>query len=282
MPEERLPTGETLPTEGTLPTVEAVPVDAAEAVPVDAAEAPAYYARQGGRWGGRWSDWWTVLHPPYTLWHLSYVLIGAALAPRMHWLTLGASVLAFFLAVGLAAHALDELNGRPLRTHISDRALWVVAVAALGGAVALGVVMVPVSGLALVPFIVIGVVLVLGYNLELFGGRLHTDLGFALAWGGFPLAVGFVAQAPPWPSMSVLAAVAGCAAATTLSYAQRQLSTPARTLRRRTAQVVGEIRYADGSIGRLDRAVLLTPLEGALRTLSWTVPLVAVALLLRH
>ena len=39
---------------------------------------PAYYAaRPGG-----WRDWWTLLHPPYTSWHLSYVVIGATLAPR--------------------------------------------------------------------------------------------------------------------------------------------------------------------------------------------------------
>ena len=42
------------------------------------AERPAYYAaRPGG-----WRDWWTLLHPPYTAWHLSYSVIGAALAPR--------------------------------------------------------------------------------------------------------------------------------------------------------------------------------------------------------
>ena len=26
----------------------------------------------------------TLLHPPYTLWHLSYYALGAALAPRVH------------------------------------------------------------------------------------------------------------------------------------------------------------------------------------------------------
>lgn len=239
------------------------------------ADVPAYYARQGGRW----ADWWTLLHPPYTLWHLSYVLIGAALAPRLDWSTVGMSVLAFFLAVGLAAHALDELAGRPLRTHISDTALWTVAIASLCGAVALGVVMLPSSGPALVPFIVAGVVLVLGYNLELFGGRLHTDLGFALAWGGFPVAVGFVAQAPSW-GWTVVAAAAAVGGATTLSYAQRQLSTPARLLRRRCRIVTGTLTYDDGTKVKLDKAALLAPLEGALRSLSWAVPLVAIAMVL--
>jgi hypothetical protein len=236
---------------------------------------PAYYARRGGRW----ADWWTLLHPPYTVWHLSYVVIGAVLAPQLDWMILGATVLAFFLAVGVAAHALDELNGRPLRTRIPTTTLWTVALVALAGAVVVGVATLPASGLLLVPFIVVGVVLVLGYNLELFGGRLHTDLGFAVAWGGFPVAVGFVAQAPTWGTPVAAAAVA-CVAATTLSYAQRQLSTPARMLRRRSRDVTGAITCADGATVRLDRDVLLAPLEGALRTLSWTVPLMAGALLL--
>src|SRR5438477_8459925 len=76
---------------------------------------PAFYAlRSGG-----WRDYWTLLHPPYTAWHLSYVAIGASVAPRFDGGRLGATVLAFFLGVGLTAHALDELRGRPLRTGIS-------------------------------------------------------------------------------------------------------------------------------------------------------------------
>ena len=72
-----------------------------------------YAARPGG-----WRDWWNLLHAPYTAWHLSYVVIGAALAPHVDVSRLVATLLAFFLAVGIAAHALDELRGRPLRTRI--------------------------------------------------------------------------------------------------------------------------------------------------------------------
>src|SRR5258708_921975 len=149
---------------------------------------PAFYARRGG---AGW-DWWTVLHPPYTLWHLSYVAIGAALAPRIDWTALGATLLAFALAVGVAAHALDEWNGRPLRTGISDRALWTAAAVSLAAAAAIGVAGLVRCGPVLIPFILAGVVLVLGYSLELFGGALHTDLGFALARGAFPAAVGYL------------------------------------------------------------------------------------------
>ena len=238
--------------------------------------APAFYARRSGPLG----DWWTVLHPPYTLWHVSYAAIGAALAPRVDWAVLGATVLAFALAVGVAAHALDEWNGRPLRTRISARALWIAAVASLAAACALGVAVIDHSGAILIPFIVSGVVLVFGYNLELFNGALHTDLGFALAWGAFPAAVGYVAQAPPISSPSVVGAVFAVLFATGLSAAQRRLSTPARLLRRRTRDIEGTIHLADGSAIPVTREALLAPLDGALRLLSYTVPALAAALLL--
>lgn len=240
--------------------------------------AAAFYARRGGRWSG----WWTLLHPPYTVWHMSYVVIGAGLAPHLDWGVLGASLLAFFLAVGVAAHALDELNDRPLGTGIPDRTLWAVAVVCLVGAVALGINAVSYAGPPLIFFIVLGVLLVLGYNLELFGGRLHTDMGFAAAWGSFPLAVGFVAQAPPLTGSAVPGAVAATVGAGAWSYAQRCLSTPARTLRRRVRSVAGAVVLGDGTSVPLDRAVLLAPLERALRAMSWAVPLLAIAVVLSH
>src|SRR5215469_1186188 len=76
---------------------------------------PAFYAlRPGG-----WRDLITLLHPPYTAWHLSYVALGAAAAPVLHADRLWAALAAFLLAVGISAHALDELNGRPLKTKLS-------------------------------------------------------------------------------------------------------------------------------------------------------------------
>ena len=135
----------------------------------------AFYARTGTPL----SDWWTLLHPPYTRWHLGYVAFGAALAPVRDWTALVLSLVAFLLAVGVAAHALDELHGRPLQTRIPARTLWAIACLALSGAVALGLVGIFWHGVdwVLAATVPVGLVLVLGYNLELFGGRLHTDLG---------------------------------------------------------------------------------------------------------
>jgi hypothetical protein len=240
--------------------------------------APAFYARRGGRL----AEWWSVLHPPYTVWHLSYVVLGAAAAPELDQRALVLSLVAFFLAVGLAAHALDERTGRPLGTTIPDAVLTAVATLALAGAVALGLYGVFWWGAVNWPLLLtvpVGAVLVVGYNLELVGGRLHNDLTFALGWGGFPAVVGYLAQSPPFHVADVTAAVLVTAAAVGTSRAQRLLSTPARRLRRRTSAVSGTVISTDGGESVIDRATLLGPLEGALRAMSWAVPAVAAAAL---
>jgi len=228
-----------------------------------------YAARPGG-----WRDWWTLLHPPYTAWHLSYVVIGATLAPHTDGVRLLATLLAFFCAVGVAAHALDELHGRPLQTSISTG--WLVALGA-GGlliACALGVAGVTTVGLWLLAFIVIGPLLVVGYNVELFHGWIHTDAGFAAAWGSFPVLTAYFVQAERLDVTAGLAA----AAAFAFSLAQRWLSTPARSLRRRVAHVDGTVTMYDGSVHDLNERVLLEPLERALVALSWALPALALAL----
>jgi hypothetical protein len=232
---------------------------------------PAFYASRGS---GGWHGWWTILHPPYTAWHLSYVAIGAALAADLDAGRLAASLVAFLAATGIAAHALDEVRGHPLRTGISDAALVGATAAGLAVAVALGVVGIARVGPALIPFVVVGPVLVIAYNLELFGGRVHTDLGFALAWGAFPLLTGYVAQTG---TVSVAAMVVATAAVA-FSYAQRTLSTPARDLRRRTERVDGTVVAADGTVRPLDAPTLLAPLERSLLVLSGAMVLMAAGL----
>ncbi len=238
--------------------------------PPKAERRPAFYAAGPGGW----RDWWTLLHPPYTAWHLSYVVIGASLAPHVDLSRLVATLLAFLLAVGLAAHALDELHGRPLGTRISSTTLICVTVVGLTGAIVLGVVGLSRVGWPLVPFMVLGPLLVVAYNWELLGGLVHTDVGFALAWGSFPVLVAYVAQTGRLAVSPVLAA----AAAFALSAAQRRLSTPARVLRRRASQVEGHITLSDGVRLPIDARTLLAPLETALHAMSWGVVLLAASL----
>jgi hypothetical protein len=233
---------------------------------------PAFYALSPGGW----RDWWTLLHPPYTVWHLSYVAIGAATSARVDLFLLWLSLLGFFLGVGVAAHALDEMRGRPLGTAIPSGVLVAVASLALLGAAGVGLIGVVRVSPWLLVFIATGVFLVVAYNLELVGGAFHSDLWFAIAWGGFPTLTGAFAQGGrlTWAAFLVAAA---CAA---ISGAQRSLSTPVRRLRRRVAAVEGTITMRDGSTEPLDSDVVRAAPEAALKLLSLAMPLLAAGLIL--
>jgi hypothetical protein len=221
---------------------------------------PAWYALERGGW----RDYVTLLHPPYTAWHLSYVVIGGCLAPVVAWDRLGAAVIAFALAVGVGAHALDELNGRPLRTRIPDRVLVALAGVSLAGACVIGLVGTLTFRGWLALLIPIGLFLVLAYNLEFARGRFHSDVWFGLAWGGFPVLTGYAAVAGTIGGVTVLAATF----AVLLSLAQRVLSSHVRHVRRRVVAVRGELELANARKEPLDAARLTAPAETGLRLLS--------------
>jgi hypothetical protein len=212
------------------------------------ARRPAFYALASGGW----RDYVTLLHPPYTLWHLSYVAVGAALAPHFHTDRMVWGLAAFFLAMGVAAHALDELHGRPLRTRIPSPVLVALAVVALAGAVAIGVGAAIAWGWWLL--VALGAILVPAYNLEL---AFHTDIGFAFTWGAFPVLTGYFVEA----QTIRVEAIAAAAYAFTASLVQRALSTPVRHSRRAEETTAG-----------------IEPLERALRLLTWASVALAVAL----
>jgi len=241
---------------------------------VTARPRPAFYALERGGW----RDYVTLLHLPYTAWHLSYVAIGCALAPVLLGDRLLAALAAFFLALGVAAHALDELRGRPLGTEIPGRVLVALAAVSLAGAVAIGI----AAAIAWTPWLLVcvavGAFLVPAYNLELFGGTFHSDLWFGIAWGAFPLLTGYLVTA----ERTSLAAVLAALWALCLSLAQRRLSTQVRTLRRRVRDVSGTIVYADGAEAPVTEDTLLRTPELALRTLTLATIALAAALLATH
>ena len=232
---------------------------------------PAFYALAPGGW----RDYVTLLHPPYTAWHLSYVAIGAALAPDLREGRLAAAAAAFFLGMGIAAHALDEVNGRPLATRIPERILVGLTVVSLAVAVGIGIAGAVAFDLWLLVFVAVGAMLVPAYNLELFGGAIHNTMGFALAWGAFPLLTGYFACAK---TISWVALLAACFAALT-SYAQRVLSSPVRHARRRVAAVTGTLELRDGTQEPITHQLLFGAQEQALQLLAAAHVCLAAALL---
>lgn len=238
-------------------------------------EGPAFYALQPGGW----RDLVTLLHVPYTAWTLGYVMLGAAAAPEVHWDRVLASCGIVFLTIGFTAHALDELQGRPLGTKLSDRTL--VALAAVSFLVALGI---GIAGMIVVSptltFFMVGAFLIPAYNLELFGGRFHTGFWFATTWGVLPTLTGWWPNTLAIDTVGVALAGAGVVVASFwLASAQRVLSVPVRELRRRTVSVEGRQQLRDGTSRELTAASLAAPLDGALRILAYTVPLLGAALL---
>jgi hypothetical protein len=232
---------------------------------------PAFYALAPGGW----RDYVTLLHPPYTAWHLSYVVIGACLAPHLYEGRLAAAVVAFFLALGISAHAVDELNGRPLQTKIPEGVLVGLSIVPLAIAVGIGIAGAVAFNGWLLAFVAIGLALVPVYNLELFGGAIHNSAGFALAWGAFPLLTGYFACAGTITWTALLAA----AYATLTSYVQRVLSTPVRHVRRRVAAVGGTIELRDGGSEPVTRDTLVAAPERALQALAAANIALAAALL---
>jgi hypothetical protein len=231
---------------------------------------PAFYALPQGRW----RDYVTLLHLPYTAWHLAYVVVGGCLAAEVAWGRLGLTVLAFFLAMGIGAHALDELAGRPLGTAIPSSHLVALAVASVLAACAIGLAVAVSFSFWILPLIAAGAFLVPAYNLELFGGRFHTDVWFALAWGAFPVVTGYVACTGTLRATALIAA----AWATVLSLAQRRLSTSVRRARRDVVAVTGGLEFTDGSREAISREALVSAPEAALRLLAAATVLLAAAL----
>lgn len=231
-------------------------------------ERPAFYAPTGSRWG----DFISLLHIPYTLWHLAYVAIGAALAPELDWRILAGTLTAFGVGLGIGAHALDEVKSRPLRTGFSDFALWLFGL----GAMAATIVIAAVGAAEVSPWVYAwaagGVLLAVGYALE--WPVVHTDIGFAVAWGAFPVVVGYWAQTREVSLPVVVVAVA----AVLLSLAQRALSTPARFVRRRTTESV--VSFDDHRTW--EREELLATWEKPLRLLTWTTVAAAIGLVATH
>ena len=131
-----------------------------------------------------------LIHLPYTGMVLSFVVIGAAAAPRAYPDRLVATLAAYFLGLGVGAHALDQLepNGSHYVQSLTRGDLAVLGAVGMTGAAAIGAYYSATVAPLLALFILAGVFFALAYALPTFiaGGLFHNNLSFAFAWGYLP------------------------------------------------------------------------------------------------
>ena len=233
---------------------------------------PAWYSNKRH---GIFSDLISLLHPPYTLWHLSYILIGVSMAPTIYLDRSVAVLFAFFLGLGIGAHALDETMGNPLQTRLSKKSLYVIGFSALFAAIAIGLYYVYALSVLILPFVLIESFFALAYNLEMFQSKFHSDLVFALSWGSIPYLTGYFVNA-----LSIsLATIVMAVGIGLLTFVQRTLSTQAR-LWRRKMEPVKSMKLSSGKEVNVSSSELISPAEKSLKALTIMIFLVAIALVL--
>ena len=169
---------------------------------------------------------------PYTGMCVSFTILGSMLAPTITWDRVAAVSLIYGLALGISAHAADNLGSKkkPWGMYFNSKGLWMMV--ALGLIVAYSIAAYYI--IYYVPnLLAVGVLegfFVFAYNLELFRGRLHTDGCFIFSWGILPVFAGYIMQTNtfgPIPLLfSTLTAI--------ISYVHIKISRRYKELRRQT------------------------------------------------
>lgn len=182
--------------------------------------------------GSKMREFLNLLHLPYTAMVISFVAIGSVFAPRVYLDRSFAAVLAYFLGLGIGAHALDQLEpaGSRYIIMLSRSELRGIAIAGLVGALALGAYYAVTLAPLLVIFVGAELFFVLAYPLPSYvaGGRFHNNLSFVFSWGCLPCLTGYYVNALTLtpPALLLGAMTAGA------SWAEIVLSRRARDARR--------------------------------------------------
>jgi hypothetical protein len=203
-----------------------------------------------------------LLFLPYTGMVLAYTVMGAMLAPEIHWDRVGAMLIIYFLALGIGAHAFDAIGSRsakPWGNFFSLRQLWMLGGASLIAAYVIGAYYMINYVPLLWPIAIAEGFFLLAYNLEWFEGRFHTDRWFAFSWGALPVLAGYVMQTN---ALAISAAVLAVAAAL-FSLVEIKASRPYKALKRSGASAPQQ---------------WLASLEGILKCVSGGVLLLGVSL----
>jgi hypothetical protein len=241
----------------------------------------AWYAQSGSKI----RELYTVLHLPYTSMVLSYVLIGAVLSPTLFVDRLGLTVLAYFLGLGISAHALNELNARHWGTALGKRDLEIAFLSPLIAALCIGAygvyVLYHADGELLHPsvllvFIVLETFFLFAYNLNYSKGKFHNDISFAFSWAFLPFLTSYYVNSLTVTIGSVLIGLSLAATA----MIEINLSRWCKDFRRRSN--VKEIRFEDDTFLRSTTEGLIENPEKALKLIVIAVDLLGIGLLIRR
>jgi hypothetical protein len=212
---------------------------------------------------------------------LSYVLIGAMLSPTIYPDRVLLTLLAYFLGLGLSAHALNELHAAHWTKALGKTELIIIFALPLGGALITGVYGIvkllaisgsPLASATLMTLILLETFFLFAYNTEAFNGRFHSDVAFAFSWAVLPTVLSYYVNSLRITVGVVLVALAMAATAGI----EINLSRWCKDLRRRSA--LTELQFADGTQQNMSTLELTARPEKALKLIVVVVDMVAIGL----
>jgi hypothetical protein len=232
--------------------------------------------------GSKFRELYTILHLPYTSMVLSYVLVGAAVSPHVYPERLSLALVAYFLGLGLSAHALNELHARHWGEALGKRELEALFLIPLAGALSIGaygmLVLYASAGgllaaLVLLAFIAMETFFLFAYNTDFSGEWFHSDVAFAFSWGALPTIISYYVNALTISAVPILISLAMAATAGI----EINLSRWCKDFRRKSQ--LTEMHFADNSILSMKTAELIARPEKALKLIVFVVDLTAVGLI---
>lgn len=138
-----------------------------------------------------------MLFLPYTGMCISFSIVGSLLSPTtIMWDRIVAIVIIYFAALGISAHAADNMGSKkkPWGDLFSNLELLIMLVCGLVVAYAIGAYYIIFYVPLLLPIAILEGFFLFAYNYEIWNGFFHNNIWFAISWGSMPLLAGYVMQ----------------------------------------------------------------------------------------
>jgi hypothetical protein len=138
-----------------------------------------------------------MLFLPYTGMCISFSIVGSLLSPTtIMWDRIVAIVIIYFAALGISAHAADNIGSKkkPWGDLFSNLELLIMLVCGLVVAYAIGAYYIIFYVPLLLPIAILEGFFLFAYNYEIWNGFFHNNFWFAVSWGSMPLLAGYVMQ----------------------------------------------------------------------------------------